>query len=38
VPKGPLFGVGEAALVVLFLLLTLVYGALAMQAFGILGP
>ena len=37
-PKGPLFLVAEAALVVLLLLLTLVYGAVAMRSFGILGP
>jgi hypothetical protein len=37
-PKEPLFGVGETALVGLFLLLTLVYGALALRAFGVLGP
>ena len=35
-PKGPLFVVGEAALVGLFLLLSMVYGALALRAFGIL--
>ncbi len=38
VPKGPFFAVGEAALVGLFLLLTLVYGAAAARAFGVLGP
>jgi hypothetical protein len=37
-PKGPLFVVGEAALVGLFLLLSMVYGALASRALGILGP
>ncbi len=38
VPKGPFFAVGEAALVGLFLLLTVVYGSLALRAFGMLGP
>ena len=37
-PNGPLFVVGETALVGLVLLLTLVYGALALRDFGILGP
>jgi hypothetical protein len=37
-PKGSLFVVGEAALVGLFLVLTLVYGALALRAFGIPRP
>ena len=37
-PKGPLFAIAEAALVVLFLLLTLIYGASAARAFGGLGP
>ncbi len=37
-PKGPLFAVGEAALVGLFVLLTLVYASLALRAFGMLGP
>jgi hypothetical protein len=32
-PKGPLFSLAEAILVVLFLLLTLVYGALAVKHF-----
>ena len=37
-PKGPLFAVGEAALVGLFVLLTVVYGSLALRAFGMLPP
>ncbi len=37
-PQGALFAVGEAALVGLFVLLTLVYGSLAGRAFGMLGP
>ena len=37
-PKGPLFAAGEVALVGLFVLLTAVYGALALRASGRLGP
>jgi len=37
-PKGPLFTLAEAILVGLFVLLTLVYGALAMKHFGGFGP
>jgi hypothetical protein len=37
-PKGLLFGIGETILVGLFVLLTLVYGAAAWRAFGMLGP
>jgi hypothetical protein len=37
-PKGLVFRIGEAALVSLFLVLTLTYGALVLRAFGILGP
>jgi hypothetical protein len=37
-PKGPLFAVGEAVLVGLFVLLTVVYGSLALRAFGMLSP
>jgi hypothetical protein len=37
-PKGPHFAVGEAALVGLFVLLTVVYGSLALRAFGMLPP
>ncbi|HEV3120776.1 MAG TPA: hypothetical protein VGY53_02685 [Isosphaeraceae bacterium] len=37
-PKGPLFALAEAILVGLFLFLTLVFGALAVQHFGGFGP
>jgi hypothetical protein len=37
-PRGPIFAVGETALAGLFLFLTLVYGALAWRALGVLGP
>jgi hypothetical protein len=37
-PKGPLFVIAEAALVGLFLFLTLIYGALALRAIGMIGP
>jgi hypothetical protein len=37
-PKGPIFVVGEIALVGVFVFLTLVYGALASRALGVLGP
>jgi hypothetical protein len=37
-PKGPIFVVGETALVGTFLLLALVYGALALRPLGVFGP